>query len=81
MIFVDVYVPAIDGTYDFELDEEEKVDTLIKEVVSLIAHKEKINFKPAKNRFFYNLERKCLLRQEDNLIRQGVKSGDSLILI
>ncbi len=81
MIFVDVYVPAIDEKYDFELDEEEKVDTLVREVVSLIEHKEKLNWKPTKNRFFYDLERECLLKQEDSLIQKGVKSGDRLILI
>ena len=81
MIFVDVYVPAIDEKYDFELDEEEKVDTLVREVVSLIEHKEKLNWKQKKNRFFYDLERECLLKQEDSVIQQGVKSGDRLILI
>ena len=81
MILVDVYVPVLDGKYDFELDEEAKTEILISEVISLIEQKEKLGCKMTRNRFFYDLERERMLKQDENLINQGVKSGDRLILV
>ena len=81
MILVDVYVPMLDGKYDFELNEETKTEMLIDEVVSLIEQKEKLGCKMERNKFFYDLERERMLKRNENLVRQGVKSGDRLILV
>lgn len=81
MILVDVYVPVLDGKYDFELNEETKTEILISEVISLIEQKERLGRKIAKNRFFYDLERERMLKRDENLMKQGVKSGDRLILV
>lgn len=81
MIFVDVYVPVLDSKYDFELDGETKTELLVREVISLIEQKEKLCYKTTRSRYFYDLERECMLKQNENLIQQGVKSGDRLILV
>lgn len=81
MILVDVYVPMLDSKYDLELDEETKTETLVSEVISLIEQKEKPGREIKRDKFFYDLERERMLRQNENLIQQGVKSGDRLILV
>ena len=81
MIFVDVYVPVLDSKYDFELDEEMKTEILISKVISLIEQKEKLGRKMTRSRFFYDLERERMLKRNENLVQQGVKSGDRLILV
>lgn len=81
MILVDVYVPVLDSKYDFELDEETKAGVLIGEVISLIEQKEKLKLKISGIGEFYDLERERMLKQNENLIQQGVNSGDRLILV
>lgn len=81
MILVDVYVPVLDSKYDFELDEETKAGALIGEVISLIEQKEKLKLKFSGMGEFYDLERERMLKQNENLVQQGVNSGDRLILV
>lgn len=81
MILVDVYVPMLDCRYDFELDEETKTEILIGEVISLIEQKEKLGRKMERDKFFYDLERERMLKWNENLVQQGVKSGDRLVLV
>lgn len=40
MIMVDVYVPALDKEYDFSLDQNIRIGTIIEEIGEMIAHKE-----------------------------------------
>jgi len=40
MIMVDVYVPAVDKEYDFSLDQNVRISTIIEEISEMIAHKE-----------------------------------------
>ena len=36
MILTDAYVPAVDKTYDFNLDEQVRVQVIIEEIVEMI---------------------------------------------
>ena len=40
MILVDIYVPSIGNTYDFQLDEEVPVGNVIEEISEMIGQKE-----------------------------------------
>lgn len=40
MIMVDIYVPALDKEYDFRLNPNVEIKTIIEEVSEMIAHKE-----------------------------------------
>lgn len=40
MITVDVYVPSVDKEYDFSLDQNVRISTIIEEISEMIAHKE-----------------------------------------
>lgn len=81
MIFVDIYVPVLDGKYDFELDGETKTEILVGEVIALIEQKERLDCKTTGKGHFYDLERECMLKQNESLTQQGVKSGDRLVLV
>lgn len=80
-MLIDVLVPALDGCYDFEVDGEIPAERLIGEIISLIEEKEKIKCRDRKDRYLYDPKQDCLLKPEENLAGQGIKSGDGLILV
>lgn len=80
-MLIDVLVPALDSYYDFEIDEETETEKLTKEIILLIEEKEKIKCRDKKRRYLYAPDQDCLLKPEKNLTEQGIKNGDSLILI
>lgn len=41
MILVDIYVPSVDKTYDFHLNESARVRVIIEELVEMIGQKER----------------------------------------
>ena len=51
MINVDVYVPALDRVYNFNLDEESRIAVLIEEISELICQKEHSALAGDKERF------------------------------
>ena len=40
MILVDVYVPSVDKTYDFQLSEKSKISIIIEEITEMVERKE-----------------------------------------
>mgnify|MGYP002509776040 CR=1 FL=1 len=81
MILVDIQSPVMDQVYEFELDEETKIREILKEIVLLIAQKEKVSRKEEEGMQLYALRRESLLDKEGTLKGQGVEAGDRLILI
>lgn len=81
MILIEVQVPALDGSYDFECTELIRVDKLIEEMISLIEEKEKLPCKDRKERYLYIPEQRRFLKMDEELGKQGIKSGDRLVLI
>ncbi len=41
MVLIDVYVPSVDKTYDFQLDENSFVKVIIEEISEMIGQKER----------------------------------------
>lgn len=82
MILVDIYVPAVGNTYDFQLDEEEKTGTLIEEISELIGQKEhcRIVGDISKLMLCFCKDKK-ILSKNMTLADSGVQNGDSLILV
>lgn len=82
MVLVDIYVPAVGNVYDFQLEEGEKVGTVIEEIGELIGQKEHC-------RMIGNIDRLMLCCQKENMIlpknrtlsEVGIRNGDSLILV
>lgn len=80
MIMIDVLVPPIDETFDFEVDEALEVSKLRKEVEKLIAKRKEAVFGMQKRELFhYRLG--DFLNEEESLQNQDIRNGDRLILI
>ena len=80
MIMVDIYIPEIGQVYDFEMDEEKRVDMVQKEIMELIAEKEKLPEPKETGMTLYALQNAEILSNHRTLKEQGIQSGDKLIL-
>lgn len=81
MIVVDIQVPNLNRTYDFELDEEMKTGELLKKVIQTITEKECLEDCGESEMLLYDLSREMVLSESHSLKQQGVKSGEQLYLI
>jgi len=82
MVLIDIYVPSFDKSYDFQLNENVKVDVIIDEIIEMIGQKERIKLHGFSESLLLcdKLNRKVLNR-EKTLLDSGVINGDTLILI
>lgn len=82
MILVDVYVPALDRVYNFNLDEDAKIAVLIEEISELICKKEHSELDGVKTRFVMGVvDRKVNFNPKYSLREYSVKNGERLILV
>lgn len=82
MILVDVYVPSVDDTFDFMLDENTEIDKIVLELSEMI--NKKLNSKKEKRAedfLLYWLDNKCVLDKKRTLQNSGVIDGCKLMLI
>lgn len=82
MILVDIYVPSVDKTYDFHLDECAKVRTILEEIVEMIGQMERTSLSgdPEKLLLCDRLG-KVPLPMEATLTDCGIRSGGNLLLV
>lgn len=82
MILVDIYVPSLDRTYDFQLNERVAINTVIEEISDMIGQKEhsKINGKVSEL-LLCEYKTQSPLKKALSLEQSGIKNGDKLILI
>jgi hypothetical protein len=82
MILVDVYIPSIDDTYDFMLDENISVDRIILEMTGIISKKMRNDvILDTENFFLYSMKEKKLLKKNLSLFNNGVRDGSQLMLV
>lgn len=82
MILVDIYVPVMDETYDFYLDEKMEVGILIQQIADMICQKEQCPVKgDIGNLTLWNTEIRCRLSRGSTLKESGVDGGDRLMLV
>lgn len=82
MILVDVYVPSLDDTYDFMLDENTEIDKILLEITEMINKKVSSKTEKASEEFLlYWLDNKCVLDRKRTLQNSGVIDGCKLMLI
>lgn len=82
MIIVDIYVPAMDKTYDFKLDEDEKVQVLTEEIIEMICQKEQSVLKgDMKDVILCSRDTRNVLEENSALKSAGIRTGDTLILV
>lgn len=82
MILVDVYVPCIDRTYDFMLDENASPAAVVIEVSEMVAKKTGSRMPERFSDFvLYHADREVPVTQDKSLYENGVRDGDRLILV
>lgn len=81
MILVDIHVPAMDKTFDFELDEEMPAGRITEKIKSLVACQEQIGFDQEEKMFIYSLGKEKVLSDAYTLKEQGIENGERLVLL
>lgn len=82
MILVDIYVPSVEQSYDFRLDQNTKIATVVDELVELIAQKEKTDVVPnPKELLLCSREHEAILPPDYTLAQCGIATGAGLILV
>lgn len=82
MILVDVYVPVIDKVYDFHLDENAVVWTVIEDMADMICQKEQCRLRGEPSQLaLWMAERKMKLDKRGTLFENGIHSGEQLMLV
>ncbi|WP_026517595.1 hypothetical protein [Butyrivibrio sp. MC2021] len=82
MIVVDVFVPALDKTYNFSLNEKVRINSVITEITDMIEQKEKMTFIGDQTKLrLYSTETGSRLPIDNTLSECAVRSGKKLILI
>lgn len=82
MIMVDVYVPAVDETYGFRLDENVKILSLIQEMREMMCRKYKSIVDEGEDAFMLcTLEGKRVLSNHTTLAQNAIANGERLMLV
>lgn len=82
MILVEVYVAAVDESYDFMLDENAEVEQIIEEISEMITKKiESTEKRKDTNFLLCSMERKEILSMESTLYRCKIRDGSRLLLV
>jgi hypothetical protein len=82
VILVDIYVPSVGNVYDFQLDENEKISTIIEEIGELISQKEHCKLIGDISKLMLcSKDNKRILSGEMSLYQSGIKTGNSLLLV
>ena len=82
MVLVDVYVPSVNSTYDFQLDEEVKVELLIEEIGEMVCRREHCQLDGQMEKFLLcSMDNREIIPKHTTLMEYGVKTGARLMLI
>lgn len=82
MILVDVFVPSVDQTYDFQLDENVKIETLVEEIGEMICQKEHCRLDGRMEKLLLcSMENREILPKNVTLTECGIKMGEKLMLL
>jgi len=82
MILVDIYVPSVGQTYDFNLDEDAGVQVIIEEIAEMIGQKERTSLvgNPEDLMLCDRLNKRTL--PKNGTLRQcGIGNGSSMLLV
>lgn len=80
MIMIDVLIPPLDKAYDFEVNENIIKDELLRFIKALVAKREKVQFNSENSELFF-FRKGDFINSSDSLHKQGIISGDRLILV
>lgn len=82
MIIVDIEVPSMERTYQFSVEEQVPVETLIAELSEVICQKEQCAVQGnLAEMYLCSVENKCVLSYKETLAEQGIQNADRLLLV
>ncbi len=81
MILIDVFVPVINRTYDFLLDDDKPVKRIVSEINSQIAEAEAAELHGEEEFWLCDIGKGIILNRDGSLAEQGIAEGTRLLLI
>ncbi len=82
MVLVDIYVPSVDKTYNFSLNETVEVGAIISEITEMVEQKEHVVLIGDRGGMrLYNAQNSMVLPNFNTLADCFVKNGTGLILV
>lgn len=82
MILVDVFVPSVDSTYDFQLDEDIKIGLLIEEIGEMICRREHCRLDGQMEKLLLcSMDTREIIPKHTTLAEYGIKTGGKLMLL
>ena len=82
MILVDVYVPALNKTYDFQVDENSRIEVLTAELVEMLCSElHQPDNKEAWKFLLCSMDERTILGNETSLSINGIRNGSRLMLV
>lgn len=82
MILVDLYLPVLDKTYNFRLDENAHVEDVTEEIAEVICQREQTTLLGnAADLLLYQTSTHHILSASSTLSDSGIASGDRLSLV
>ena len=82
MILVDVFVPSVDKTYDFQINENAPIYTVLEEISEMIGQKERSGVVGDVNKLqLCDRESRSVLDKNRTLADYEISTGKSLILV
>lgn len=82
MILVDVTVPSVEKTYDFNLDENARIGLVIEEIAGMICQKEHCAITgDRENLLLCKYEGQVVLDKATTLRENGLSNGGRLLLV
>ena len=83
MILVDIYVPAIDQTMDFELDEYASISNLLEEIGEMIIQtaKGEIRKEDAYKMMLCSYDLQSVLENNKTLEEYNIRNGSRLFIV
>lgn len=82
MILVDIYIPALDKTYDFHVDENVPVGNLIMEIAEMIGNETKSGNRLSVDKFLLcSMDQERIFRKKSSLRSYGIRNGSRLMLV
>lgn len=82
MILVDVYIPSLDETFDFRIDETAKITNVVQEISEMMCKKYKTELnEKAENFFLCSAEQGKVLEGETTLEENDIVNGCRLYMV
>ncbi len=81
MILVDIYVPSIDNTYDFSLDENVELKFIVTELAEMISKKSGNTNVVHEGFNLYSKDFERVLRMDSTLFSEGIRDGSKLVFL